>query len=52
MKIHKISTTLELQGGYSIDALRPGLSAMDGLRDIQYVKFPRTSNLSEKLLQC
>lgn len=52
MKIHKISTMLEPQGSYFIDSLRPGLSAMDDLRDIQYVKFPRTKNLSEKLLQC
>jgi hypothetical protein len=41
MKINKISTTLELQGGYFIDALRPGLSGTDDLRDIQYVKFAR-----------
>jgi hypothetical protein len=40
MKIHKISTTLELQGGYFVDAPRPGLSAMDDIRDIQYVKIP------------
>jgi len=33
---------LELQGGYFTDALTPGLPAMDDLRNIQYVKFPRT----------
>lgn len=41
MKKHKISTMLEIQGGYFTDALRPGPSAMDDLRDNQYVKFPR-----------
>lgn len=42
MKKHKISTMLELQGGYFTNALRPGLPAMYDLRDTQYVKFPRT----------
>lgn len=31
---------LELQGGYFIDALRPGLSVMGDIRDIHICKIP------------